>query len=426
MGLREFASRLAGHQVEERAEPPQLFNLLTGEWSGYAPASYTAVSYDTAQAHSAVYACVDLLVRLIVWQMPVQVIGTDGPARPVARVSQLITNPHPEPHMLAEHWRAMALESAVMRGFAAGVVTSREPSGWPRQIMPVHPDSVTWYSDPSTGQTVDWRVDGTKVDLWQTGGELWLAPSLRVTPGAPVGKSVLAHAAQQVRLGLDARKFGQDWFQAGGLPVAHGKLIDNPNITQEQASALKRRILETTRNREPLITGNNFELTTIPINAEESQFLQTMQANVADVCRFFGIPPEMVGGSSGDSMTYANVEGRNLGLLTNTVGAWMNWFERVLASMLPRPQLVELDPKALLRTSTSVNFDNAAKGIGISQPGFVTIDEARVLVGLPSIGGEEGSRLYVPTHYAPSNLIEDIVLPEPEVVVSDGEQAPAA
>lgn len=409
VGVREWAGRLAGAQVEARAEPPTLFNLLTGDWSGYAPSSYTNVTYDGAMAHGAVYACVDLLVRLVAWQMPATVAGRS------ASPPTIVANPHPEPHLLAEHWQAQALESAAMRGYAAGIVTSREPSGWPRQILPIHPDSLTWYTAPSGG--TEWRVDGREVRLWQSGGELWLAASPRVAPGAVVGKSVLAHAAQQIRLGLDARKFGQDFFQAGGIPVAHGKILDEPNITQEQATALKQRIREVTRNREPLVTGSNFELSTIPVNAEESQFLETINANVAMVCMFFGIPPESIGGSSGDSMTYANVEGRNLSLLTNTIGAWMNWMERTLSSLLPRPQSVDLDPKAMLRTSVSQNIENAQRLIGTNNtPGLGTRDEARELAGLAPLGGEEGGAMYVPTNYAPSDALE-------EVVVGNGDQA---
>lgn len=414
MGVREWADRLAGDvRVESRSEPPPLFDLMTGAWSGgYSPSSYTSVSYDAAQAHSAVYACVDLLVRLVAWQMPVSVAG-----RPV--LPEVIANPHPEPQMLAEHWRAQALESAMMRGYAAGIVTSREASGFPRQILPVHPDCVTWYLDPRSGRVEEWRVEGTAVDLWQTGGELWLVPSPRVAPGSPVGKSVLAHAAQQIRLGLDARKFGQDFFQAGGIPVAHGKILDEPNITQEQAAALKQRIVQTTRNREPMVTGSNFELTTIAVNAEESQFLETMQANVGDVCRFFGVPPEAIGGSSGDSMTYANVEGRNLSLLTNTVGAWMQWYERTTSTLLPGLSTVELDPKAMLRTSVTANIDNAQKLIGRGNtPGISTRDEARVLSGLPLIGGDDGEAIYVPVNYGPTGVIEEVL------VGQDGQQAP--
>lgn len=379
MAIRDIAAVLAGR--ERRSAPPQLFDLLTGRWNGVNARRASSVGYDEAEVHGAVFACVDLLVRIVAWQMPAY-IG-DSPAR-----ATIVANPHPEPQMTAQHWRAAALQSAMLRGFAAGLVTELEPSGWPRKILPLHPDVVSWYDERGRWR---WLADGQQVELWQEGGPLWIAPSPRVVAGQPVGLSVLRYAAQKINLGLSATNFGGNFFDAGGLPVAHGKVTDSPNITREQAEALKRRILETTRNREPLITGNAFDLTTIPINAEESQFLETMTANVADVCMFFGVPPEAIGGSSGDSMTYANVEGRNLALLTNTVGTWMQWFEAMFTSMLPRPQVVSLDPEALLRTSVPTLFTTAANGF---TSGLLTRDEGRAMLGYgPAPAGEFGGAI---------------------------------
>lgn len=366
MGLRDIVAVLGG-AGERRASPPPLFDLLTG--AGSSSSASSVVGYDRAQTHAAVYACTDLLVRLVAWQMPAY-IG-DAPAR-----AQVVTNPHPEPQKTAQHWRAEVLQSTALRGYAAGLVTEFEPSGWPRKVLPLHPDLVSWFDD---GGRWRWFADGKSADLWQTGGNLWVMPSMRSQPGSPVGMSVLRYAAQKINLGLSATKFGGDFFDAGGLPVAHGKVTTpDGNVTKEQAGELKRRVLETTRNREPLITGTNFELSTIDINAEESQFLETITANDAQVCMFFGIPPEAIGGSSGDSMTYANVEGRNLALLTNTVGAWMQWFEAMFTSMLPRPQVVSLDPESLLRTSVPTLFATANVGFG---SGLLSKDEGRAMLG---------------------------------------------
>jgi HK97 family phage portal protein len=398
VGLVDVASRLIGSPPavgpERRSGP--LVDLLSGRWWNGYKSSSTSVSYDSAQAHGAVYACVDLLVRLVAWQMPASVSGRVGP------LPMVVANPHPEPQMSGQHWRAQVLESAALRGYAAGLVTSVESSGWPRQILPLHPDLVTWWDDRGRWR---WYADGKDVTPWQEGGTLWVAPSPRATPGQPVGRSVLAHAAQQIQLGLGARKFGADFFDSGGMPVAHGKVLNAEEITEPQAEELKRRLLAVTRNREPLISGSNFELTTIPINAEESQFLETIQANTAMVCMYFGIPPESVGGTSGASMTYDNVGAMNVRLLTNTVGSWMNWYEWIYTSMLPRPQNVDLDPSALLRTSTATLYDTAQSGLGAGgSPAVLTQNEAREMVGKGPL--PDGDVLYVPSTYVPADLAD--------------------
>ena len=375
--LTAISKRLAGTttgQTEKRSEP--LFDMLTGTWYGTQPTRAATVGYDAAQTHGAVYACVDLLVRIVAWQMPAMT-GDQPTTHPV------VTNPHPEPQLSAQHWRAQALQSAMLRGYACGLVTNVGPTGFPTKILPLHPDQVDWWDNRGRWE---WRVDGRGADLWQTGGNLWVAPAPRVAPGQPVGMSVLKYAAQKINLGLSATKFGGDFFDSGGLPVAHGKVTDQTNLNETVARALKQRLLDVTRNREPLITGSNFDLTTIPVNADESQFLETIGANESSVCMFFGVPPETIGSSSGDSMTYSNVEGRNLALLTNTVGAWMTWFEVLFSDLLPPGQRITLDPEALLRTSVPTLFNTAQVGFA---SGILTRTEARAMIGY---GVDEGAQ----------------------------------
>lgn len=166
MGLRDIAAVLAGQRQEQRSDSTAslLAGFLGAGGAGSVPQS---IGYESAQTHGAVYGCVDLLVRLVGWQMPAY-IG-DTPARPT-----VVANPHPDPQMSGEHWRSQALESVMLRGYAAGLVTSFEPSGWPRKILPLHPDLVTWWDDNGRWR---WYADGKPVELWQEGGSLWVAPT---------------------------------------------------------------------------------------------------------------------------------------------------------------------------------------------------------------------------------------------------------
>lgn len=377
MNLRAWSQRFAGTAPERRAwspqQPPYGVTRHTGS---------TAVGYERALAHGAVYGCVDLIVRLVAWQMPVTVTrdgGAVGAPAPVVPAPTVIANPHPHPWMTAKHWRASMIESAMMRGYAAGLVTEQDRSGWPQKIMPVHPDLVTW---THRNGRVEWKANGKPAEVWDLGGDLWIAPAFRVTGSEPIGRSPVAAAADAVGLGFSARKFGRDFFDAAGLPVTHGKMVTaDGNIPETVATTLKQRVIEATRNREPLITGSGFTLDTIPVNAEESQFLDTIQANVAQVCMFFGVPPESIGGTSGDGMTYANVEGRNLQLLTNTAGAWMQWSEDILTQLIPG-QTVGLDPQDMLRTSTAAQFATAKVGLDL-----LTLNEARAILGYPPVDG---------------------------------------
>lgn len=398
MGARDVAVSLLGGARERRSWST---TSLAGMFEGrdvLRSERITSVTYDSAQAHAAVFACVDLLCRLTAWQMPTAVLRGDEVVPP----AQIIANPHPEPQMTAQHWRSSVLESALLRGFAAGIVVDVEPTGWPRQIMPLHPDDVSWRRD--AGRIV-WTVGGRSAELWQRGGDLWVSPGLRVSPGSPVGMSAVAYGARQIGLGLGATDFGKGFFDNSATPS--GILSVNvPQLSSEQAEQIKRRFVTSAGLREPVVLSQIADYRPLQVAPEESQFLETIKANVATVCMFFGVPPEAIGGSSGDSMTYANVEGRNLSLLTNTVGAWMQWLEGALTSLLPRPQRVELDPEALLRTSVPTLYATAAQAVGTSNsPGLLTVNEARAMLGYGPTA--DGDRLYVPANYLPADMAGD-------------------
>lgn len=177
---------------------------------------------------------------------------------------------------------------------------------------------------------------------------------------------------------MSATKFGRDYFDAQGQPIAHVQATDQPNIAQSEAAAIKARYKDAVRNREPLVTGAAWKLDMLSVTAEESQFLETIGANVADVCMFFGVPPEAIGGSSGDQMTYANVEGRELSLLVNTIGAWMAWLEQIYTSLVPGGTPVTLDPESMLRTSVPTMFATARVGF---DSGLLSQDEGRAMIG---------------------------------------------
>lgn len=354
------------------------------------------VTYDRALSHRSVFAAVDLLARLTVWNMPIEA-WRNGER---VALPAIVTNPSPDPTLSAEHWRTGALESAALRGYSAGLVVARDRLGWPTRIALVHPDLVAWRRDRDTGR-VHWTVNGKPAALHQQGGDLWIAPAMRVGPGMPVGLSVIRYAAATIDLGLEAQGFAGDYFRAGGLPTVHGKITSRSDLTDAQVEALRAKIIEATEGRRPLLTGSNLTLEKVDISADDSQFLQTAQANVADVAAYFGIPAESIGGTSGGSLTYSTVEGRNLELLTNTVGAWMRWWAVTLGALAPAGTELRLDPEALLQTSVRALYETVATGLGRGTPGVLTPNEARAWLGYGPVADDDADKLYRPTSVVP-------------------------
>jgi HK97 family phage portal protein len=130
------------------------------------------------------------------------------------------------------------------------------------------------------------------------------------------------------------------------------------------------------------VLDNGAKYKPITIAPEESQFLETTKANVAAVARIYGVPPEMIAGEVGNSLTYANVEQRSLDFLTYGVTPWLVRLERAISALLPRGQFVKFNAGALLRTTTKARYE--AHEIGI-RAGFLTVNEARALEDLPPL-----------------------------------------
>lgn len=397
MGVRDLARNLA-------AGGTRSYLLPGGSWTPHdmphrgqlrpVARSGRAVTYDRALSHRAVYSCVDLLARLIVWNMPIEAYR-DGKR---TDLPPIVTNPDPQPQLLAAHWRTAGTESAALRGYAAGVVVARDRLGWPTQIQTVHPDAVSWRRTP---RGVEWKLGGEPIALHQVGGDLWVAPSMRVPPGGSVGLSVISYAAATIDLGLEAQAFAGDFFRAGGMPVTQAKVTSRGDLNEETIEVIRRRILEATEGRRPLVTGSNVEMAKLDISADDAQFLETGRANVADVAGYFGVPPEIIGGTSGSSLTYATVEGQNLQLLTNTVGAWMNWWAATLEALTPPGVTFRLDPEALLQTSVRALYETVATGLGRGTPGVLTPNEARDWLGYPALPDAEADQLWRPTSVVP-------------------------
>ena len=195
--------------------------------------------------------------------------------------------------------------------------------------------------------------------------------------------SPIERASLAIGVGLAAHRFGAQWFRDGAIPTAVA--TNEAEVTQTAAQIVKDRILDTMRgNREPLVMGNGWKYDQVSVAADESQFLETIKANVADVCRYFGVLPEEIGGTSGDSNTYANVEARNLQLLVRTIGPWVVKIERALSRLRPNGQFVKFNVDALLRLDTTTRMTAYQTAI---RNGWMSVNEVRELEDRPRIDG---------------------------------------
>jgi HK97 family phage portal protein len=260
----------------------------------------------------------------------------------------------------------------MLRGNTYGVITGRTgAAGWPTQVELVPTDAVS-VTRLDNG-TIEYRVGGTVVD----NRDIWHLRGFTV-PGAITGLSPIAYARQSIGLGLAAERFGASFFQDNATPSA--VLIAKNGVSAESADVLKARWNASHKGHRSLaVMSGDLEFKPITISPTDSQFVETARLTVSQVARVYGVPPEMVGGESGGSLTYSNVEARALDYVKFTLGPWIARLEAGLTDLLPRGQFAKLNAGALLRADTLTRYQ--AHAVALSNK-FMTVEEVRALEDL--------------------------------------------
>lgn len=388
MGLLERVAAVRDGRTETRADRPtdslgELYRrreepLLSGE----------PVDPDTAARHGAVFACTDLIGRLIS-TLPVHEHTKAGGVQRTLPTPPILDKPDGE--LDISNWLYQVIDSLLKRGNAYGLIQSYDNRGWPAQIMTVHPDCVSYQRKGRLGP-IEWKLEGEPIDKWPA-GNLWHMPAYTV-PGSPIGLSPIRFAALTIGVGLGVQRFAAQWFRDGMVPA--GLLTNEDEVPAPIRDLVKQMWRDALMgNREPVVLGDGWKYEQVSIAPEESQFLDTIQANDAQVSRFFGVNVEDIGGvrPGGSSVLYQNQEHTEIHALVRTINPWLVRLERALTAIRPRPRFVKINPDALLRVDAMTRAK--VHDIGI-RGGWRSPDEVRGLEDEPEIPDGKGARFLWP------------------------------
>jgi HK97 family phage portal protein len=331
-----------------------------------------AVNPTTAMQHSAVWACVNLIAGSIS-TLPLAAYRR-GERDPLPDLPPLLRQPSAT--MNLPEFIYAALQALLTRGNTFGLIVDRAGAGLlPSQVELLANDRV----QVEANSRIIWRVDGTEVDP----ASIWHVKAF-ASPGQVLGLSPIGHARQAIGLGLGAERYASRFFGDGGMPA--GVLTTDKDIGQEQALKIKAqwRARYQDSSREMAVLGHGARFQPVSIAPEEAQFLETTQANVRAICRYFGVQPELIGADSGNSLTYANVEQRALDFLTFGLRPWLVRLETALSALLSSTTTVKFNAAALVRTDLLTRYQAHESAI---RAGWKLRSEVRELEDLPPIPG---------------------------------------
>jgi HK97 family phage portal protein len=359
----------------EQRQQLTLEQLLAEE--GRPTASGEPVTIESALRLSTVWGCVRLLADSVS-TLPLHVYrGDDRDPIPTPRLLQRPSADFPE----LSDWLWACMASLLLRGNCWGLITDRRGAGLlPSQVDLVHPDRVAITTDGDGMRVI--RVGGVEqnpADIFHVKAFPW--------PGQLEGLSPIAYAREAIGLGLGAERYGAKFFAGADLPI--GFLESPQEIKQTTADELRARwkMLGASgryKERDIAVLGSGAKFRPLAIAPEEAQFIATQKFSVSTICRFYGVPPEMVAGETAGHEAYTSPEMRGTDFLQFTLRPWLLRIERAVSGLLPSTQSAKFNAGGFLRATLREQYE--ALNIGVTG-GFVTPNEARAKLDLPPLDG---------------------------------------
>lgn len=275
---------------------------------------------------------------------------------------------------------AQAVASAMMRGNFVAKLADFDADGWARQAVPA-PAEICWAFYDSDGY-LHYTIGGQLYDpsevLHVRGFSL---------PGVPWGLGMVEKHRRAWGHILEQQHMAADVYSRGAVPTGV-MTTDRPVMDAGQAQEVGDQWVERfgRGSKRPAFIPQNWKFQPISWSPEDAQFLQSRQFSVAEIALMADLDPSDLGAAldsgQGSSITYSNIEQKQIARTVDSYGPWMRRFEEAWSDLLPGGNTCRLDPDRLMRmdakTRAEVNQINITTGVD-------TVDEIRAKDGKPPL-----------------------------------------
>lgn len=239
------------------------------------------------------------------------------------------------------------------------------------------------------------------ITLPEFGITTWLEPSeVLHFPGHGFdgvrSMSVIAYGAQNaIGNALAMDDYSGKFFANGAHPSIILK-TDKP-MTEAQKNELRAAFVSkysgsANAHRLPLVLTEGLAAQEISLSAEDAQLLEARKFQVVDIARAFGVPPHMIGETTGSSAVGAGYEQQARDFVMHTLRLHIKRLEQELnRKLFPRDtgRFVRFDLGDLIEgdSKAQAEYNRAALGGPGTGFGWMTINEVRKGKGLPPVEG---------------------------------------
>ncbi len=331
-----------------------LDRLVRSTFGGGPTASGVAVSSETAMRQATVYSCVNILSRVI-GMLPCHTMKKIGKNRDIAEDFYLYPILHDAPNewMDSTDFWGMAMNHLALRGnFFAFKNTGLDPNGKVRELIPLAPGRVqeviqTWDYGvfykillPNDEKRKPDNNDPTQAAT----GTLKTFPASQIfhlrgmTSNGLIGIRPIQYISESIGLALATEQFGARHFGSGTHP---SMIVSHPGQPKDSA-ALRQALNEVyaglDNSHRMMLLEDGMTATSVSINPEDSQFLETrkyQKSEIVDI--FFGMPlTVMTGGNK--TPTFASAEQFSIGFIIYALMPWLVTIERAISRSLLNPE----------------------------------------------------------------------------------------
>jgi len=354
-----------------------------GAWPGESSGSWAGVKVDNESALQllTVYGCNRFICEGIS-TLPIDTFRDTSKGTVEAAKPPWLEQPTADLDVIA--WLTQVLTSLLLDGNAY-LRKVYDGAGQLMELVPLNPAVCKPYRD--RGRKA-YRINGLDAD----GYDILHIPAV-MFPGSDVGMSPVEAARQTIGKGLSTEEFAARFF-GEGLNMAG--VIETPqDVTDDQArmmaNTFARRHSGKKKAHLPAVLPNGAHWQATGVTNEQAQFLETQEFTAAQIASFMFLidPTELgLGLPQGTSLTYQNLEQRNIRKVQVTFLPWTIRIERALSALIRQSnRYVRFNVDGLLRSDLKTRYESYA--IGISS-GFLLPNEARELENRPPLlGGDE-------------------------------------
>lgn len=346
------------------------------------------ITPDSALQLSTVWSCVRLLSETI-GTLPLGLYSKDGQGRRSSEAAHSLYDLlHDSPNAdqtAAEFWEGCVACLCLWGNFYAEKVTS---SGGLTALNFLHPElmevkrdrfgaRIYVYSDPKG------RREYSEDDVFHVRG---------FGIGRDVGLSPIRYALRTLGLAQDTDKAAISAFRNGVRPS--GWLVVPAKTTPEQKEELRKTFLEPITGADSTNRAGILEspMDWKPFNGmpvADLQLLQGRSFNVEELCRWFRVPPFMVGHTEKSSSWGTGLEQQMIGFLTFSLRPYLTRIEQAIKKQLIKPAerkriYAEFNLEGLMRADSA---GRAALANSYAQNGINTRNEIRARDNLPPLAG---------------------------------------